>query len=241
VDARTFKAAVPQTARLPVVKLLARRAPRLLPLYYLGVAAGREFAPDRLQHDVIQGVSYTRVYDRYLRSWRRRRFSMLEIGVWQGASLRMWSNYFQRATVAGLDIDPGAARLASEFTVYTGSQDDPVLLDRVLADLPDLRLVVDDGSHINELTVASFRHLFPKLPSGALYLIEDMGVSYEDGPIPTAMEWHGMELNRPTVRHVRAELDALLLELIRDLDIGGSKRLASFVHFWPMCVVIGRA
>jgi hypothetical protein len=240
VKQRLARLAVPQRLRYPAVELLARRAPRFLPLYYLGAATGREYGPERLGHDILQGVSYTRVYDRYLKSWRRDRFSMLEIGVWRGASLRMWASYFSHAKVAGLDIDPAAAVAASEFTVYTGSQDDPEVLDRVLAELPDLRLVVDDGSHINELTVASFEHLFPQLPSGALYMIEDMGVSYEDGPIPTSTDWHGMEFNRPA-RHERAELDALFLRLIRDLDLGGSRRLASFVHFWPMCVVVGRA
>lgn len=145
-----------------------------------------------------------------------------------------------RATVAGLDIDPEAARLAADFKVFVGSQDDPALLERVVAELPDLKLVVGDGSHINELTIATFEYLFPRLPSGALYMIEDMGVSYEDGPLAPSHEWPGMDRNRPA-EHRRADVDALLLRLIRDCDLGGSRRDVAFVHLWPMRVVIGRA
>lgn len=232
---------VPKRLRYPVIKVASVLYPRILPLEYLGVAADRAYSAERIT-DIIEGVNYAGVYDRYLSDWRRHRFSMLEIGVWRGQSLRMWKNYFPRATVAGLDIDPAAAERAEGFTVFVGSQDDTELLDRAVRELPDLRLLVDDGSHINELTIATFEYLFPRLPSGGLYLIEDMGVSYEDGPLApsTSDDWPGMERNRPA-SHRRADIDALLLRLTRDCDLGGSRREVAFVHIWPMCVVIGRA
>jgi demethylmacrocin O-methyltransferase len=41
-----------------------------------------------------------------------------------------------------------------------------------------LDIVIDDGSHINEHVIASFRTLFPLLAEGGIYAIEDTQTSY---------------------------------------------------------------
>jgi len=199
------------------------------------------------------GLAYTDIYERYLRSWRRQRFTLLELGVFRGDSLRMWNAFFPRATVVGLDLEQSAAERAPEFEVVVGSQSDPAVLESVVRRHPDLRLVVDDASHITSLTIASFRHLFPRLPRGGIYIMEDLSPNtYED--------WEGHDPERganwPAIRqnpgespfNARQEMDDFLRELIRDCDLGcgpfgegpGTKEVA-YVHVWPSIVVVGRA
>lgn len=203
-------------------RTLTRYAPALLGLRRLGLVHGTR---KMTLSSYDPGVDYASVYERYLRPLRRRRFTLLELGVYRGESLRMWASYFPRAQIVGLDIDPDSVRRAPGFDVVVASQDDPAALDGILTRHPDLRVVVDDGSHLNHLTIASFRHLFPKLPSGGVYAIEDLDTSY-------GSEGYANE---------RADILALLDELSRDCDLGGADRLIAFVHLWPRMLVVGRA
>lgn len=218
-----------------------RFAPGLLPLRRVGGYHGTDKA--RIVH---LGLSNLDVYERYLRDWRRRELAVLEIGVYRGSSLRMWQTYFPRARVYGLDIDPAAAeRVRGEFEVFTGSQGDPELVGQALDRIgPQLRLVVDDGSHVNQLTIASFDLIFPRLASGAIYIIEDLAPgSYE----AAWASWPGMEYNENVpLENRREDFDAFLADLMHDVDGMGSGRgragrAVAFVHVWPGLVVVGRA
>jgi hypothetical protein len=222
-------------------KLAFRRAPRLLPLNRIGEYHGT--AKVRVVH---LGRNYLQVYEPYLSKWRGDTFGILEIGVYRGESLRMWQTYFKHAHVHGLDIDPNAAeRVGGAFPVYTGSQADEALLDRALSEIgADLRLVVDDGSHVNELTIATFDHVFPRLPRGALYIIEDL----TPGSYEAAWDsWPGMQHNvGVSLENRREDIDRLVLDLGHDVDGKGSGRwgegrTVSFAHLWPGVIIVERA
>src|SRR5215203_706034 len=49
------------------------------------------------------GHNYTPYYEEYLQHRRFRALTLLELGVWKGASLRMWRDYFPSATIVGID------------------------------------------------------------------------------------------------------------------------------------------
>ncbi|HEY8028041.1 MAG TPA: class I SAM-dependent methyltransferase [Gaiellaceae bacterium] len=220
------------------VTVVAKRAPQLLPLRHLGrfhysqkflIADGDEYA----------GVDYASVYEQYLGPWRRRPFTLLELGVYRGESMRMWRDYFPKARIVGLDIDPEAARRAPGFEVYVGSQADPELLGRVTRDLPTIDVVIDDASHINELTVASFHSLFPHLAPGGLYFIED--VPRGSGEISDVAAVSGMSLNVDVEFVNRREaIDELIAEIARDTE-EGARRRTDFIHVYPRIIVVKRA
>jgi hypothetical protein len=172
---------VPAGARRRSLEALIDHTPRLFGLDYLGRFYGTDKADPTHRH---LGRTYCDVYEDYLRAWRRRSFTLLEIGVYNGASLRMWRAYFSRATVCGLDVDPRARDRAREFEIVVADQSDTVALGAFVAAHPDLRLVVDDGSHFNALTIASFEYLFPRLAPGSIYIVEDLRSSYSS-------DWHG--------------------------------------------------
>ena len=123
--------------------------------------------------------NYVEPYRTHLAPLRRRHVSVLEIGIWQGASLAMWRDYFPRGEIVGIDIEekqvPGP-----RITTLTGDQGDVEFLASLERFAP-FDLVVDDGSHRAEHIVTSFTALFPMLRSGGVYVIEDLQTAYHPG------------------------------------------------------------
>ena len=230
--------------------LAATKVPYLFGLTRLGQVFGTDKVDAKHTRN---GLAYTDVYEKYLGPWRRRSFTLLELGVFRGDSLRMWNAYLPHATVVGLDLEQIAAERAPEFDVTVGSQTDPAVLGGILDRHPDVRVVVDDASHITSLTLASFRYLFPRLPRGSLYVIEDISPnSYEDWPghhPERGANWPAVEQNAGAPRfNRREEMDSFLLDLIHECDLGGGafgegpgEKQVAFVHVWPSIVIVGRA
>jgi hypothetical protein len=128
---------------------------------------------------------YVDHYERMFGPLRRRARKVLEIGIYRGASLQMWRDYFPRAEVYGVDIKeievPG-----SRIHTLVGDQSDPALLDRLHA-LGPWDVIIDDGSHKQSHVLATFAGLYTSVAPGGYYVIEDMHTSYwsqgyEGGP-----------------------------------------------------------
>jgi hypothetical protein len=125
--------------------------------------------------------NYTETYERYLQDKRDTTRGILELGIGgknykgvAGSSLQMWRDYFTNAQVVGVDIDPSAdAHYGDRVSVVIGDQTRRSTLEKALSLLPSVDIIVDDGAHINTITIASFEYLFPKLRPGGLYVIED--------------------------------------------------------------------
>lgn len=98
---------------------------------------------------------------------------ILEIGVKDGASLRMWKEYYPEAEVIGIDITKpmqieGCTVLQMDGTdVYA------------LQELGKFDLIIDDGSHNTKDQQISFEYLFNHgLKRGGVYIIEDIHTSF---------------------------------------------------------------
>ena len=135
---------------------------------------GRKHGTDKVTH------GYLPHYERLFAPFRHDTFSLLEIGVRTGESVRMWHDYFPHARIVGLDIEAVRLPDEAELTRYTfvqGSQDDPETLGR-LAQEHALRVIVDDGSHLWSHQIATFQALFPTLSAGGVYICEDIHTSF---------------------------------------------------------------
>lgn len=134
---------------------------------------GRRFETDKSS----AGHDYLRTYEEHLGHLRDEPIVLAEIGVYQGASLRTWTEYFSRARIVGVDLHPISENLGDRVTVVRGDQADPGFLGRFGAEhRPDV--IVDDGSHIWAHQLITFDHLFPFLAEGGLYICEDLHTSF---------------------------------------------------------------
>lgn len=128
---------------------------------------------------------YTQHYQRHLEQWRHDAFTFLEIGIGGyahqgkgGGSLRMWKQFFPKAQIVGLDIEDKSFVAEDRIRVYQGSQADPDVLHRIVADAGSIRVILDDGSHNPAHIRETFRILFPLLEPHGIYIIEDTQTSY---------------------------------------------------------------
>jgi hypothetical protein len=126
-------------------------------------------------------LRYMEYYWWHLHHWAQQPVTLLEIGVFQGQSLKMWESLFPNGAIHALDINPECVQYANppRTTVTIGSQADPAALEQWAASAAaPIDLIVDDGSHIMEHLRISFLHLFPKLRPGGIYVLEDLGTCY---------------------------------------------------------------
>jgi hypothetical protein len=165
------------------------------------------------------GECYTDIYHHYLKHLREEKFNFLEIGVREGRSIKMWSEYFPNATIVGIDIDPLCSQYSGgNIEIHIGSQDDPCFLNDIINKYQKFRVILDDGSHINSLTMESFKFL--NKFATELYIIEDLRHSYED-LTKDVQFWPGMQYNRdlqPNNAATRGQMTKRFFELIQTMD-----------------------
>ena len=125
-------------------------------------------------------IHYFDIYERHLARFRGTSPVMVEIGVKTGGSLGMWREYLGPGSrVVGIDIDPSCkAHEADGIDVVIGSQDDPAVIDAVLAAHPRIDIVLDDGSHMMRHMIATFRLLYQRLQPDGVYIVEDTHTCY---------------------------------------------------------------
>lgn len=131
------------------------------------------------------GHNYTRVYEQYFERHRFDALLIFELGIggYQypdrgGESLKLWHGYFPNARIVGIDYYPKEGLERERVTIVHGSQDDPELMARLVAEHGQPDVIIDDASHDCPLTIRSFEILFPHLKPGGLYLCEDVHTSF---------------------------------------------------------------
>jgi hypothetical protein len=132
-------------------------------------------------HFVNKWSHYYDIYDRHFARFRDRSITLLEIGIAGGGSLDLWRRYFgPGARLIGLDINPDCKRFESENTrIVIGDQGDPKFLETLAAETGPIDILIDDGSHIYEHQLASFRTLFPHIRDDGIYACEDLCYAYD--------------------------------------------------------------
>lgn len=135
----------------------------------LGLKHGTDKASD--------GHDYLNVYEEFLAPYRNSARAIMEIGVREGPSVRLWRDYFTRAQVIGVDVKEECRAHADErIAIEIGNQGDPRFVRQLMKTYkPDI--VMDDGSHIWKHQIDTFRVVFPLLNPGGLFVCEDLHTS----------------------------------------------------------------
>ena len=99
---------------------------------------------------------------------------ILEIGVYEGASIRLWKEFFGQAHVYALEVLQKRAGMFSgdpRITLIIGSSTEASSYKSVP---DDLDIIVDDGSHKPIDQYNTFVNAYKRLRAGGLYVIEDV-------------------------------------------------------------------
>jgi hypothetical protein len=121
---------------------------------------------------------YTKYYDYYFSNICNNVKNVLEIGVFNGSSVKMWEEYFKNATIHGLDINPQCKKIENNRTkIHIGDQSDISFLKNICNE-EKYDIIIDDGSHLSEHQIKTFEFLFDYVIDGGIYIIEDTKTSY---------------------------------------------------------------
>ena len=125
---------------------------------------------------------YIAEYDRIFNEYRTKPIRMLEIGVQNGGSLEIWSQYFPYARkIVGCDVNPYCSSLKYEderIVIVTGNANSPSTKRLILQHCSEFDIIVDDGSHLSSDIVKSFTEYFPNIVDGGVFVVEDLHCSY---------------------------------------------------------------
>jgi len=117
------------------------------------------------------------IYEHFLDSLREKEINILEIGVDQGDSLRLWRDYFSKAKICGIDIVKKDFSI-NNVEILCGDQSDYSFLSEIVKKYGKFDVIIDDGSHVSKHIISSFNYLFDYLNENGLYIIEDLQTSY---------------------------------------------------------------
>jgi len=120
---------------------------------------------------------FIELYEKYFSRFQKSEINILEIGVDEGHSLRIWREFFPKARICGIDI------LEKKFTIENveilkGDQSDFNFLGSLINKYKNFDIIIDDGSHQSKHIIKSFNFLFPYLNTNGIYVIEDLQTSY---------------------------------------------------------------
>ena len=188
-------------------------------LHELGIKHGTDKTD---KYHSFRGNSYLDIYEKYFSSIKDERLNILEIGSYGGNSLRLWKEYFSNASIYGIDIDPNCKNLEEErVKIFIGSQDDNSFLQGVVDECGTFDIIIDDGSHINDLTLASYNFLINHVNQGGLYIMEDLHCSYED--LTNAYWGTGWDINKDKgvkLDNERRTVDDHFVKMLHEIDHG---------------------
>jgi hypothetical protein len=138
------------------------------------------FSANRAAIVLDKWVHYFPIYTRHLERFRGRSVNVLEVGVYRGGGLDLWSSYLgPEAKLVGLDIDEAAVRaVKGRFQVVLGDQADPDVLRKINDDYGPFDVVIDDGGHTMDQQIVTIETLFPLLNDGGVFIVEDTHTSY---------------------------------------------------------------
>jgi len=161
-----------------------------------------------IHHDYLQ------LYERILHSLRYEPINLIEIGVFRGSSLRTWEEYFPRANIIGVDVDPECHQYQNDrITIEIADQSDVEQLCDITRRHGPFDIVIDDGSHMWDHQITTLHYLFPHVKQGGFYILEDLDTSYG-----THQPQYQNRATESPARYLQRLTDAMVGDAVIDLD-----------------------
>jgi SAM-dependent methyltransferase len=118
---------------------------------------------------------YLDIYEKHFNKYRTTLDTFLEIGLWEGESLRMWREYFSVGKLVGADILDLSHISLPDTKILVCDQSDRAQLQNVIDNSYDkFDIIIDDGGHWQHQQQITLGHMFPVLRSGGIFVIEDL-------------------------------------------------------------------
>lgn len=125
---------------------------------------------------------YFPLYEKWFSKFVGKSPKILEIGVYGGGSLEMWTKWFGPGTsVYGVDINKKCSRYNNKnIKIIIGDQGSSTFWEEKFLNngLTDFDIIIDDGSHENSHQIQTLISTYNLLKDGGIYWCEDTHTSY---------------------------------------------------------------
>jgi len=122
---------------------------------------------------------FTEFYNDFFFKFKDKEINILEIGILNGASIRMLACFFEKAKIYGIDNNPKSINdvkfpiFENRIKTYLCSQIDFNKIDELFKNIK-FDIIIDDGSHLTSHQRKTLGHMFNYLNSDGIYICEDL-------------------------------------------------------------------
>ena len=131
------------------------------------------------------GHNFTKTYDNLFIPIKNNIINILELGIFHGKSLAMWSDYFPNGKIYGIDIDlkPYTENIPKLKREGAFTHNNVIVFEQnvtapnfgeLVSKLPVMDIIIDDALHHADIQFNNFKIFFPKLNKNGYYIIEDI-------------------------------------------------------------------
>ena len=169
--------------------------------------------PSVYSTDKFTGHAYGEFYDKLFEGKENEHLDMMEIGVNEGGSVRLWHDYLKKSFIVGLDIVD--LWRGPDKTNYPGlilylninAYSEPI-------NFYNLDIILDDGPHSLSSQIYALKNFPSYLKSGGLLVIEDVPSGIESEIIKHAPL--GGQVEVIDLRHITGRWDDCLITFKKD-------------------------
>ena len=116
---------------------------------------------------------YIDSYDKLFIDYKEKSINILEVGVSEGGSVRLWSEYFTNANIFGYDIVKTARpNIFNEKVTYVVKDVNSITTEE-FKETP-LTIAIDDGSHSLQDQLTFIKTIYNQVVAGGLVIVEDI-------------------------------------------------------------------
>ena len=125
---------------------------------------------------ILKWLHYFDIYHHYFKKFIGKEVHIVEVGIYAGGSLDMWKSYFgPQCKIYGIDIHEECRKFEDNTTkVFIGDQGDRDFWKRFKEQVPNVDIIIDDGSHQSEHQIITLKEMLPHINPGGIYLCEDV-------------------------------------------------------------------
>jgi SAM-dependent methyltransferase len=134
---------------------------------------------------------YTLFYDSLFREYKDTKLEVAEIGILEGASIRMWREYFQNSHITGFEYDMNLINNFKDTERVTLAYMDVKNKSSIIASLKNQNkvydIIIEDSTHYFEDQIRVIENAHQYLKDGGVLIIEDIFRSYDENDYYNAL------------------------------------------------------
>lgn len=114
---------------------------------------------------------YTKIYSLLFEKFKNKNIKLLELGILEGNSLRMWREWFSKAEIFGVDNKIQTENIENVTIIKSNTQTIHICKD---LNYEKFDIIIDDADHHPYQQLITLWNTWPLLKDGGIYIIEDI-------------------------------------------------------------------